>query len=151
MKIALKIITLLFILNSCSSVQKATQTNSQNQIKKEFVGVWEFEILKDENGNKVDTIWHGFGHEIPKGPLITFKEDGTYSQQFTPKNTDRGKWYFDEENQTIVYLLYYEKPYGFAAKDLIKRGHAKKDDDGEYYEIIKSKVFEYSENQLTLN
>ena len=150
MKIALKIIALLFVLSSCNSAKKISYPNSKNLIKKELVGVWEFEILHDEDGNKVDTIWHGFGHEIPRGPLITLKEDGTYLQQFTPKNIDSGKWYFDEEKKTIVYLLYYEQPYDFVSKDLIKRGHAKKDKNGDYYEIVTSKIYKYSQNELIL-
>jgi hypothetical protein len=150
MKIALKIISIFLILSACNSTKKVITTNSPNQIKKELVGTWDFEILHDENGNKVDTIWHGFGHEIPKGPLITLNKDGTYTKQFTPKNIDSGKWYFDEKNQTIVYLLYYDKPYDFVAQDLIKRGHAKKDENGDYFEIITSKVFKYSDSELTL-
>ena len=150
MKIALKIISIILILNACNSTKKLIITNSPKQIKKELVGSWDFEILHDENGNKIDTIWHSFGQEIPEGPLITLNEDGTYTEQFTPENIDSGKWYFDEENQTIVYLLYYYKPYNFAAQELIKRGHAKQDENGDYFEKITRKVFKYSESKLTL-
>ena len=150
MKLLLKIISLLFLLNSCKSTQVISHTDSTTQVSKELVGVWEFEVLKDHNGIKLDTVWHRFGFEIPEGPTITLKQDGTYLKQFTPKNIDTGKWYYDEEKQTIFYLLYYSKPYGPVAKDLIQRGQAKKDSNGDYYEEITSKVFEFSKDKLTL-
>lgn len=122
----------------------------EGKIKREFIGVWEFVVLKDEYGRKIDTIRHGMGYEIPKGPLITLRKNGTYSKMFTPKNTDNGKWFFDEKTNSIKYLLYYDKPYDFVEQDLINRGHAKKDENGEYYEIITDKVFENSKTELTL-
>jgi len=150
METILKIIAITLIISSCNSTKDISSAILKGEIKKEIIGVWEFEILNDENGNKVDTIWHGMGYEIPQGPLITFKEDGTYAMQFTPKNIDKGKWYFDEAKQTIFCLLYYEKPYDFVSKDLIKRGHAKKDENGDYYEIVTNKVYKYSMSELVL-
>lgn len=150
MKIALQLIGLILILNSCNSTQKVVVSNNNGNIKSELIGTWEFEILKNKEGEKVDTIWHGMGHEIPKGPLMTFKEDGTYSKQFTPINIDTGKWFFDEQENAIKFLLYYEKPYDFAAQYLIDKGHATKDENGNYYEVITEKVYELTENKLIL-
>lgn len=150
MKNFLIIIIAFITLQSCNTSQNIPSVDIEKPIKEELVGVWEFKILNDEFGNKVDTIWHGIGFEIPKGPLITLRNDGTYSKQFTPNNIDTGKWYFDEKENEIVFLLYYSKPYGFVENDLIKRGHAKKDKKGDYYEKVTNKVFNYSENELIL-
>ena len=126
------------------------QTENADSLKKELIGTWDFVELHDKDNNKVDTIRHGQGFEIPKGPLLTYRHDGTYSKQFTPKNTDNGKWYFDSDKIAIIHLLYYEKPYSFAAKYLIDKGHAKQDKNGDYYEIITDKVVELTENKLIL-
>lgn len=118
---------------------------------KRLVGTWEFIELRDRDDRKVDTIQHpefGGGYEIPSGPLTNYRADSTYSMQFTPKNTDRGTWYFDSGEQAIVHRLYYEKPYDFAAKDLIKKGHAIEDERGEYYEIILVRVIDLTDDQL---
>lgn len=103
------------------------QTLTTATLKKELIGEWKFVELRDKDNKKVDTIKHPFGYEIPEGPLLNYKGDGTYSKQFTPKNIDKGKWYFDNDKKAIVHHLYYTKPYNFASKDLIARGHAIKD------------------------
>ena len=126
------------------------QTEKTDSLKKELIGTWEFVELRDKDNNKVDTIRHGQGFEIPKGPLLTYRADGTFSKQFTPKNTDKGKWYFDKDKNAIIHLLYYEKPYSFAAKYLIDKGHAKQDKNGDYYEVITDKIVELTDNKLIL-
>ncbi|MBK7887841.1 MAG: hypothetical protein IPJ86_11265 [Bacteroidetes bacterium] len=126
------------------------QTEKVDSLKKELIGSWDFVELRDNYNNKVDTIKNEYGFEIPKGPLLTYRADGTYSKQFTPANTDNGKWYFDIEKNAIIHFLYYEKPYSLAAKYLIDHGHAKQDENGEYYEIITDKVVELTENKLIL-
>ena len=109
MKTLKVILFFIVIMSSCTSTQNVINDNSTDQVlKKELIGTWDFEILKDKNGVKVDTIFHKFGPEIPKGPTITFNEDGTYSKQFTPQNIDTGKWYYDNKENAIKYLLYYK-------------------------------------------
>lgn len=115
-----------------------------------MIGTWKFVELRDKDYKKVDTIKHPFGYEIPEGPLLIYNADGTYSKQFTPKNTDKGKWYFDNDKKAIVHHLYYTKPYDFASKDLIARGHAVKDKNGEYYEIITDNIINLSYDKLIL-
>ncbi len=126
------------------------QTTSSDSLRTELIGTWEFVELRDKHNNKVDTIKHPFGYEIPKGPLVTYRANGTYSKQFTPNNTDNGKWYFDSRKNAIVHLLYYERPYNVAAKSLIEKGHATKDKNGEYYEILTDKIIELTDFMLTI-
>lgn len=126
------------------------QTEKVYSLRKELLGTWDFVELRDKANNKVDTIRHVQGFEIPKGPLLTYRPDGTYSKQFTPKNIDNGRWYFNTDTNAIIHLLYYEKPYSVAAKYLIDKGHAKQDEKGDYYEIITDKVVELTENKLIL-
>lgn len=122
----------------------------QTSLKRELIGTWKFVELRDKDYKKVDTIKHPFGYEIPEGPLLIYNADGTYSKQFTPKNTDKGKWYYDNDKKAIVHHLYYTKPYDFASKDLITRGHAIKDKNGEYYEIITDNIINLSNDKLIL-
>ena len=148
---------LLIVLSSCNSSKSVADTNIKNiekkelKLKMELVGIWDFEILKDRYGEKVDTILHrGGGFEVASGPLMTFNSDGTYSLQFTHQNTDTGKWYFDEVENAIKLLLYYDKPYDHTAQYLIDKGHATKDENGDYYEVITRKIVEHSNNNLTI-
>jgi hypothetical protein len=117
-------------------------------LEKDLIGTWEFVELIDSEGNKIDTIWHGMGYELAAGPIITLREDGTYSKQFTPTNTDNGKWSYNQENKSLEFKLTYEKPYDIAAQYLIDNGHAKKDDNGDYFEVITKKVIEFSDSTL---
>jgi len=127
------------------------QTINSDSLKTELIGIWEFVELRDKNNNKVDTIKHQFGYEIPKGPLITYRANGTYSKQFTPKNTDSGRWYFDRQQNAIIHFLYYTKPYGYVEKILIEKGHAVEDENGEYYEINIDKIIELTNIKLTIS
>lgn len=151
-----KIGIIIFLIRVIFNSSLYGQTSERDSIKKELIGTWEFVELKDSKGIKVDTIWHNVpgiekkGWEIPKGPLLTYNIDGTYLKQFTPQNIDNGKWYFDSKQNAIIHMLYYEKPYSSAAKYLIDKGHAKQDENGEYYEIITNKVKELTEEQLIL-
>ncbi|APD06265.1 hypothetical protein UJ101_00727 [Flavobacteriaceae bacterium UJ101] len=151
-------IRLLFILTIFISSLAFGQSDKKKELKTELIGAWEFVELRDAQENKIDTIWHNVpvpgvnkkSYEIPKGPLLTYKSDGTYSKQFTPKNTDTGKWYYDKNKKAIIQMLYYSKPYGTAAQYLIDKGHASKDENGEYYEVITDEVIELTEDKLII-
>jgi len=140
-KALLLLIVLLVSSNGFAQIQN---------IKQELVGTWEFSDMSDNTGKKIDTIKHPYGFELATGPLTTYRNDGTYTKQFTPKNADNGKWYFDNEKNAIIHLLYYSKPYSFAAQYLIDKGHAKKDQNGDYYEIVTDKIFELTSDKLTI-
>ncbi len=123
----------------------------QGQSKENLVGTWEFEKMMVKNGNQVDTIWHGQAHEIANGPKLTYNADGSYTKQFTPKNTDSGTWVYDANKKEILHDLIYKKPYSFAAKYLIDSGHAKKNKKGDYYEVITDEVIELSNEKLIIS
>ncbi len=141
---------LFLILITILNFHSFGQTLNTDGLKKELIGTWKFVELRDKDNKKVDTIKHSFGYEIPEGPLLTYNGNGTYSKQFTLKNIDKGTWYFDNDKKAIVHHLYYIKPYDFASKDLIERGHAIKDKSGEYYEIIKDYIINLSDDKLIL-
>lgn len=147
-----KIIFALFAVSMTilSCVGSRSQSADQNRIPSELIGTWDFVQLLDKGDHKVDTIKYIFGFEVVKGPRTSYRADGTYSREFTPEYIDRGKWYFDYEKRAIIHLLYYEKPYSFASKDLIRRGQAKKDENGDYYEIITEYVDTYTSEKLIL-
>ena len=119
-------------------------------IKKELVGTWRFFNMTDNNGKQIDTIKHFGGYELASGPLTSYKNDGTYTEKFTSINSDSGKWYFDRKKNAIVQWFYYTKPYSTAAQYLITVGHAKKDEKGDYYEIIIHNVLSLESDKLII-
>jgi hypothetical protein len=140
---------LLFLFGLIVYSHAYSQTT--NGLKKELVGTWEFLGMHDKSGNKVDTIRNQSsptGYVLASGPLTTYRADGTYSRRFTPQNTDNGKWRYDEDKHLIIHQLYYAKPYSVAAKYLIDIGHAKKDENGDYYEFITTMVVELTDSKL---
>lgn len=147
----ISIITLNLLLGLLIDLQMFGQLEKTDSLKKELIGTWDFFELRDKYNNKIDTIRFGKLFEIPQGPLTIYRADGTYSRHFTPENIDNGKWYFNAEENTIIHLLYYEKPYDFVSKDLIERGVARKDSNGEYYELVTQKVVMLTNERLTLS
>ena len=81
---------------------------------------------------------------------MTYKTDGTYTEQFTRQNIDAGKWYYDKKKKAIIQMLYYTKPYSAAAQYLIDKGHAKNDKNGDYYEVITNEVIELTNDKLII-
>jgi hypothetical protein len=126
------------------------QIDSVNCLKKELIGSWEFSELRDRDKKKVDTIKHMHGYELASGPLLKYNIDGTYSKQFRPANIDKGKWYFDNKTKSIVQMLYYTQPYGLVERLQIDGGQAKKDKNGDYYEIIIDYVIELTKEKLVI-
>jgi hypothetical protein len=50
--------TILFMIGLILLITfSCTEIFSQEMIKKELIGEWEFVELRDEKGNRVDTIW----------------------------------------------------------------------------------------------
>jgi len=141
---------LAVVLLILSNKQLFGQTIVKGDRKKELIGTWEFLELRDKDNHKVDTIRHRQGYELAQGPTLLYRADGNYSKQFTPVNIDEGKWSFDAKKQAIIHLLYYKKPYSMAAQYLIDTGHAKKDNDGNYYEVITDKVITLTDDRLTI-
>lgn len=150
MKAAFSLIGLLIILGSFKSFRR--DKPSVKELRTELIGTWEFVELRDKNDNKIDTLWDNRigAYEIPRGPIITYSSDGSYLQKFTPKNIYKGRWTFDNNNNAIIHRLYYEKPYDLVSRHLISIGHAKKDDYGNYYEIITDTVLELSFTRLVI-
>lgn len=149
-------IKLLIILIIFTSNFAFGQSDKRKELKTELIGTWEFVELRDSKGNQIDTIWHdvpGFEKkalEIAKGPLMTFNGNGTYSEQFTPQNTDTGKWYYDKKKKAIIQMLYYSKPYDTSSQYLIDIGHAKQDKNGSYYKVQTEKVVELTAEKLVI-
>lgn len=147
MKAILKYAIVLFLsCIFCSKLSAQAKLDSDSTL----VGKWKFVARYDKNGKKVDTIYHSSGIELANGPLMTYRIDGTYSFEFTSVNIDNGKWVYDKNKQVILHQFYYSKPYSFAAKYLIDKGHAKKDVNGDYYEDITKKVIELTNNKLVI-
>jgi hypothetical protein len=149
MKIFFGVVIMGLILWGCKSKQMALkhETFKINKSNSEFIGTWKFVKRLDANGQKVDTIWHGQAYEIAKGPLTTFKENGTYSMQFTPKNTDNGKWYYNPDLKSMTLFLLIDSD-DWIGKDLISKGLAKKYNDGKYYEELKYKIVRVTSDSL---
>jgi hypothetical protein len=150
--------TFLIILSLFVFSQSFAQSHKKGKVVRELIGTWEFVELRDSEGNKVDTIWFDIpipgettrGYEIPAGPLMVFNEDGTYSFQFTPVNTDYGEWSYDEKKKVIDRKLIYSKPQGVAAQYLIDMGYAKKDKNGNYYELHTDEVVVLTSDKLII-
>lgn len=149
MKIFFGVVIIGLILFSCKSKQLILKHEAFeiNDLNSDFIGTWEFVKRLDANGQKVDTIWHGQAYEIAKGPLTTFNEDGTYSMQFTPKNTDVGKWYYNPDSKSITLFLLID-PNDWIGKNLISKGLAKKYDDGKYYETLEYNIVQITNDTL---
>lgn len=117
--------------------------------KKKLIGVWEFSELTDNRGNKIDTIKHSFGWEIPGGPLITFHPNGNYTKQFTSQNIDKGKWDYVDVNKKIIYYLLLQEN-DTIDQLLISKGFAKKHADGKFYEQITDSVILLTDYKMVL-
>lgn len=130
------------------SFNLSKEISKKDELKKELIGTWEFVKMIDNQGIQIDTIWHSKGYQLANGPLLTYNEDGTYAKQFTPDKTDRGTWTYDKRKKAILQKLIYQKPYGFASKYLIDNGHAKKDKNGDYYEVITDFIDKLTETEL---
>jgi len=117
------------------------QTSLHSQkLNEDLIGEWKFYKLEDPAGNKIDTLQKFDAYEIATAPYTIFNSDGTYTKQFTSVNQDAGTWTYKKRKKEIHLKLVYKKPYGVAAKFLIDKGHAKKDKNGDYYEIVTEKV-----------
>ena len=92
---------LFVIIFSTISLKLPAQITTPESLKQQLIGTWEFVELRDKDNKIVDTIWHKTAYEVVKGPLLTYRSDGSYSKQFTPLNTDNGKWYFDIEQKAL--------------------------------------------------
>lgn len=152
----MRIIKLLLILTTFISNNVFGQAAKKKELEPDLIGIWEFVELRDNKGVKIDTIWHSIpglekkGWEIPKGPLLIYNADGTYSKQFTPQNNDIGKWYYDNKKKEIIQILLYKEPYNTATLYLIDKNHAKLDENGDYYEIITGEVVELTNEKLII-
>lgn len=100
---------ILLTLIVLMSFNISKETSQKDDLKKELIGTWEFVKMVDNKGIQIDTIWHGKGYELANGPLLTYNEDGTYTKQFTPKNTDKGTWTYNEKKKAILQKLIYKK------------------------------------------
>jgi hypothetical protein len=137
------------ILLSCSKFLSTSTlpTFQPNDSNKDLIGTWEFFEMRDDQNKKVDTIRNGMGYEIAAGPLLNYKNDGTYTKRFTPTNTDEGIWTFDPKSNAIIHYLLIDSTE-MIGKDLIKRRLATKYNDGNYYEIINDKIIIKSKNEI---
>lgn len=151
--------TIVLKIQTSTDLENEFETNFYNlilsspielktELKKELVGTWNFLELRDKEGFKLDTIRHGNDIEIIAQPQLIFYKDGTYIKQYSPYNIERGKWKYDIENNIIIYHLYYSKPYNETSQFLIDKDHAYKDKKGDYYEVIKEKTVEVSNEKL---
>lgn len=116
----------------------------------ELIGTWEFVELLDSKGQHIDTLKEKDGYSVPKGPTLIFNKDNTYSSQYTSSNIDNGTWSYDKEKNEVVLKLYWKKPYDDMAKYIMTLGYAKKDKNGDYYDLIPRKVVELSSDKLVL-
>lgn len=95
-------------------------TAQLSRIEKKLIGNWEFVELNDSQGNKLDTIWIRNPHSnpnlkmfrLPSGSIINFNPNGTFTRQFSFKKIEKGKWFFNTENNVITLRIYPTKTYG---------------------------------------
>ncbi|OOG73802.1 hypothetical protein [Algoriphagus sp. A40] len=146
-----KAVLFFFLCLSHLHLAKGQSENCGTQETK-LIGTWEFVDLRDSSGAKIDTIWHEVvkGYEIPKGPLTVFREDGVYTKQFTPENTDQGMWCYDTDNSRIIRKHYYKRPYSPSAKYMIANGYAIQDEKGDYYEVQVDSVIKLTPETLII-
>jgi hypothetical protein len=138
------------LIISLLSFKNDSILKNRKELKSELIGEWIFNKITDDKGSKIDTIWHGQGFELANGPILNYYLDSTYTKQFNPEKIDRGTWIYDNKKKEILHDLIYNKPYNSAANYLIEIGHAKKNKNGDYYEVITNKVLSLSDDKLIL-
>lgn len=136
-------ILFIIIIISCSGAKNSTYRNL-------IIGSWEFVQTQDLNGNKLESYEGSFGTVNATGPKLIYKKDSTYNKVFTPKNTDKGKWRFNEKTMTIEHDLFIDST-SWVGQDLIKRGLAEKKKDGNYYELIEDKVLKIEDGKIYID
>ncbi len=137
------LITSALIIISCVG---AKNSNYRDQL----IGSWEFVQTQDLNGNKLERYEGSFGTVNAIGPKLIYNKDSTYNKVFTPKNTDKGKWRFNEKTMTIEHDLFIDSTT-WVGQDLIKRGLAEKKKDGNYYELIEDKVLKIEDGKIYID
>lgn len=140
----MKYLFLLIVLSTINNIF------GQDTYPKEIIGTWDFVELIDENGGHIDTVVTDGGIWIPNGPIWIIKEDGTYTRQYTAINTDKGTWTFNKTTNEIILKLYWRKPYDEVAKYVMTLGYAKKDKNGDYYDLIPQKIIEFTSEKLII-
>jgi hypothetical protein len=106
--------------------------------------------MRNHRGEKIESYNHGFGEIKAGGPQIRLNENGTYEKIFTPTNTDSGYWKLNQKLMIIEYSLYIDST-DWIGKDLIKKGLAEKQKDGNYYERITDQILKLSGDEMILN
>lgn len=133
---------LVFILFSSCFSSKVDETN----YSKKLVGTWTYIESRDETGNKIVS---NDKRVLMNEPNLVYNADFTYKKIFTPKNSDSGKWEFNPKTMIIKYDLFIDST-DFIGKDLIKKGLAKKQKDGKYYEILSDKIAKLTEDEMSV-
>lgn len=147
----MKIFTLLIcivLLTSCNSNNVINKSYTNDNLN--LIGTWKCSEMRNHRGEKIETYNHGFGEIKAGGPQIRLNENGTYEKIFTPTNTDSGFWKLNQELMTIEYDLYIDST-DWIGKDLIKKGLAVRQKDGNYYERITDEILKLNEDEMILN
>ena len=139
---------LIIYLLSCHSNKMMNEQNFIN--KKQLIGTWEYIEMRNSKGEKIESYDLSFGEIKASGPEIKLMNDGTYMKKFTPTNTDYGFWKYNPKQMTIEYDLFIDST-DWIGKDLIKKGLAIKQKDGNYYEKIEDKILEFKNDTMILN
>uniref|UniRef100_UPI00404A7DF5 hypothetical protein n=1 Tax=Flavobacterium sp. TaxID=239 RepID=UPI00404A7DF5 len=136
-------------------------TENLNSLTTVLTGVWEIEKVIDKDGNEVEYITREMkdsplGNEIQikaTGPKIILNEDGSYELEFTPKNTDKGKWFL-ESSTTLIFQLVTKK--GSGSYNMLKSAAEmfgktlKYDEDGNIVENNKQEITKLKSDELLI-
>lgn len=138
----------IFIILSAGYINK-TIKNIASDPDKRLIGTWEYVEMRNMNGEKITSYKQSFGTVLASGPEITFLADGTFKKKFLANNIQTGLWQLDDKAMIINYDLYIDST-DFVGKDLIKKGLAVKQHDGNYYERISTQILHLMDSELIL-
>lgn len=123
----------------------SSKTNEINYSKK-LVGTWTYIESRDEAGNKIKP---NDKRVLMNEPNLIYNADFTYQKIFTPRNSDFGKWKYNPKTMVLRYDLFIDST-DFIGKNLIKKGLAKKQKDGKYYETLSAKIAKLTEDEMSV-
>lgn len=110
------ILSWLIIIGSVPLLAQENEEMKIDSLTLVLTGEWKFIEVIDQDGQHIESIGKELngspiGNQIKlkaSGPDIILKKNGTYELEFTPQNTDKGKWYL-ETSDTLIFQLVSKK------------------------------------------
>jgi hypothetical protein len=158
----MKRIILIISLNiSVSLFSQNSNFFEKDSLTKNLIGVWQIQKVIDKEGKEVNTIYKEMkgsplGDKIEvlaTGPKITLQSNGTFELEFTPENTEKGRWFLENSETLIFQLIAKKGTSSYESLKSIALTFGKKinfDSDGNIIENISNKIAKLKKEELLM-